>query len=67
MPDSTPVLTTAEAARYLQVSERSLIRWRVQRRGPAWTYAGRQVRYRIEDLDAYLSGRTRRPVAEEAA
>lgn len=59
-----PVLTTSEAADYLRVSERTLIRWRVHRRGPMWTYAGRQVRYRRADLDAYLAGRTCEPVAE---
>jgi excisionase family DNA binding protein len=64
MSDTTPVLTTGDAAKYLQVSERTLIRWRVQRKGPAWTYVGRQVRYRHEDLNDYLIGRKRRPVAE---
>lgn len=60
-------LTTPEAADYLRVSERTLIRWRVQRRGPAWTYAGRQVRYRLADLEAYLDGRAYDPVAGEVA
>ena len=67
MPDPHHVLTAAEAARYLRVSERSLIRWRNARKGPAWTYAGKQVRYRLADLDAYLAGRTCEPVAERGA
>ena len=63
----TAVLTTAEAAEYLRISERTLIRWRVQRRGPPWTYAGRQVRYRRTDLDGYLEQRSRKPVRERGA
>ena len=57
-------LSTKEAAAYLGVSERTLIRWRVNRTGPAWTYAGRQVRYRPEDLDAYLESKRTIPVRE---
>lgn len=57
-------LSTKEAADYLGVSERTLIRWRVGRVGPAWTYAGRQVRYRPEDLDRYLEAKRTVPVRE---
>lgn len=64
MAGPTAVLTTAEAAEYLRISERTLIRWRVQRLGPSWTYAGRQVRYRRADLEAYLEHRSREPVRE---
>lgn len=67
MTENTPVLTTDEAARYLRVSTRSLIRWRVLRKGPPWTYAGRQVRYRREDLDRYLAGRVNAPAGEREA
>ena len=64
MTQSSPILTTAEAAEYLRVSERTMIRWRVDRTGPAWTYAGCQVRYLRRDLDSYLLERTCKPVAE---
>ncbi len=57
-------LTASEAADYLRVSERTLIRWRVLRVGPAWTKAGRGVRYRRTDLNAWLAHRTVAPVAE---
>ncbi len=60
-------LTTPEAARYLRVCERSLIRWRGLRIGPPWTRAGRGVRYRRADLDAWLDRRTVDPVGEAVA
>lgn len=64
MPEPTTIMTTAEASDYLRVSERTLIRWRVHRLGPSWTYAGRQVRYRRADLDRYLDQRSHEPVRE---
>lgn len=60
------LLTTIDAAAYLRVSPRTMIRWRVQRTGPAWTYAGTQVRYRRADLDEYLDRRRRTPVRDAA-
>lgn len=60
-------LTTAEAAKYLRHSERSLIRWRNARRGPPWVRAGGRILYRREDLDAWLTRQTVEPVAENAA
>lgn len=59
-------LTTRQAAEYLGVSQRTLIRWRVNRTGPAWTYAGHQVRYRPADLEAYLESKRTIPVREVA-
>ena len=59
-------LTTHEAAEYLRVSERTLIRWRVLRVGPPWAKAGHSVRYRRTDLDAWLTSRTVTPLPEEA-
>ncbi|WP_018716638.1 helix-turn-helix domain-containing protein [Arhodomonas aquaeolei] len=61
---SRTVLTQAEAADYLRVTRRTLYRWRHERRGPRWTYAGRQIRYRRTDLDSYLDARTAEPVAD---
>lgn len=58
------VMTAPEAAEYLRVSERTLIRMRYSRRGPAWTYVGGQVRYFRADLDSYLESRRVAPVAE---
>ncbi|OOG27669.1 DNA-binding protein [Thioalkalivibrio denitrificans] len=52
------LLTTEEAAHYLRLSSRSLIRWRVERRGPPVVRAGRKVMYRLHDLDAWLDRHT---------
>lgn len=58
---------TREAAHYLRVSERTLIRWRGLRVGPAWTKAGQRVLYRQGDLDAYLNAQRVEPVGEVSA
>jgi len=57
-------LTATEAAEYLRVSCRTLIRWRNQRKGPAWTYAGGKVIYQRNDLDAWLAQHRVQPVRE---
>ncbi|PVD04520.1 hypothetical protein DBP12_03600 [Streptomyces sp. CS014] len=54
-------MTTAEAAKHLKVSPLTLKKWRHEKRGPNYAQRskGRQVRYRREDLDAWISGPTR--------
>ena len=53
-------LTTKEAALYLRLSRRTLERYRVQGTGPRYIKAGpgkrARVRYRREDLQAWLEG-----------
>lgn len=58
-PDTSPSLRTAEAARYLDVSEGFLAHARIGigTQGPAYIRIGRAVRYRIGDLDAFLEAR----------
>ncbi|QOJ01329.1 MAG: helix-turn-helix domain-containing protein [Phycisphaeraceae bacterium] len=46
-----------EAAEYLGVSLSTLSNWRVLRIGPAYTKAGRLIRYRVSALVAYLASR----------
>ena len=58
------ILTTGELADMLSVSERTLIRWRVQRVGPPWTKVGHAVRYRRRDVDAWMDSQRREPVRE---
>ena len=60
-------LTTTEAADYLRVGYRTLIRWRGQRVGPPWCKAGQRVLYRRNDLDAWLDSRRQEPVREADA
>ena len=51
------LLNSKEASAYLGFSESSLEAMRARNTGPAWHRVGeRGVRYRIEDLDAYLAG-----------
>src|SRR4051794_23543093 len=53
--NSSPAyITTAEAARYLGVSQATLEHWRQLRIGPRFIRIGRSIRYRVSDLDAYM-------------
>jgi len=61
---STDLYTPAELADYLQVTERTLIRWRNNRTGPAWIRAGHHVRYRSTDIQVWLESQRREPVRE---
>jgi len=48
------LLTKKEAAVFLRVSVKTLDRWICQRRGPKYYKVGCLVRYREEDLIAFL-------------
>lgn len=48
-------LNPRKAAKYLDVSWRTLQVWRKQRTGPKWSKIGyKTIRYRREDLDSFL-------------
>jgi excisionase family DNA binding protein len=50
------VFTVTEAAQYLGLAISTLNKWRCyQQEGPAYVKLGKAVRYRKEDLDAYIS------------
>jgi len=51
------LLTQSEAARVLRLSERTLERLRLQGGGPLYVKAGRAVRYRETDLEAWIDAR----------
>lgn len=51
------VMTTAEAAEYLRLSEQYLRLLRSGDTGPAYCRVESRVRYRREDLDFWLKGR----------
>lgn len=51
------LLSETPAADYLDASPLTLRDWRKRGRGPAFVKIGRNVRYRREDLDAYIEAR----------
>lgn len=52
--------TSAEVAAYLRVSERTLEDWAYRGGGPEFFYVGQQRRYKWEDVERYLAGRSRK-------
>jgi excisionase family DNA binding protein len=50
-----PLLTEEEVAKQLHVSVASLRRWRLERRGPQFIKVGSLVRYRPEEIEAWLA------------
>jgi len=51
------LLTQSDAAKLLRLSERTLERLRLQGGGPPFVKAGRSVRYRETDLEAWIDAR----------
>ena len=69
-PKPARLLTNDEVAGLLGISPRTLESWRVnfaQPVGPKFLRLGRAIRYRPEDVDAYLSRRTVDTVDERPA
>jgi len=60
------LLTQSEAARLLRLSERTLERFRVSGDGPVYVKAGRLVRYRMADLEAWIASRVVNSTSEDA-
>ena len=48
------LMTTIEAADYLTLGKTTLERWRLTGQGPRFAKMGAAVRYRQEDLDAFV-------------
>lgn len=48
------LLTTAEVADRLNVSEQTLRHWRTQNRGPRYLKLGKAVRYRPADITTWI-------------
>ena len=49
------LLTEEEVARHLHVSLAALRRWRLEKRGPRFIKVSALVRYRPEELEAWLA------------
>lgn len=65
-PQREALLTRDDAARYLSVQPGTLRVWACERRYPLpFVKVGRAVRYRIEDLDAFIAARTVHQVVAE--
>lgn len=56
-PSRRPLMSPQEVADYLGVPVRSVYHWRHQGEGPAGFRVGKHVRYRPEDVDAWLEQR----------
>jgi excisionase family DNA binding protein len=60
----TDVFKTREAAGYIQFGESTLERMRLRGDGPPFIKAGKSVRYRKADLDAWMASRLVRSTSE---
>lgn len=59
-------LSTPQAAHYLGLSKFTLEVWRSRGDGPRYLKLGRSVRYRVEDLDAFIEQSARSHTSETA-
>jgi predicted DNA-binding transcriptional regulator AlpA len=64
IPAGRELLDPQGAANYLSLKVSSLADMRVRGEGPRFCKAGRYVRYRLADLDAWLDGRTFQSTSE---
>lgn len=61
----SPFLNTDQAAAYLKISSRLLVRLRVNGHGPIFRRHSRFTEYHIDDLDAWSAERSMRKVSGE--
>ncbi len=59
------LLTQQRLSDLIDVSERTLERWRVEGSGPVFCRAGRKVLYRLEDIDDWLAASRRKSTSEQ--
>jgi excisionase family DNA binding protein len=55
-PDS--LVTEVQAAKFLNISIRTLQAWRIKLAGPRFVRVGRAIRYRRSDLTAWIEANT---------
>ena len=68
MPETTPVLRTPEASKYLGLAVSTLEKMRLTGAGPRFLRLGlRAIAYRREDLDAWLQECARRSTSDPGA
>lgn len=66
IPDPDQLVAEHDAADRLCQSVRTLQKWRVTGYGPSYFKIGRNVRYRIRELDAWIDSRRRRHTSESS-
>lgn len=54
LTDLPELLTAREVAEYLRTTEAALAQWRCRGRGPAYRKLSTRVRYRAEDVRAWV-------------
>ena len=59
-------LATPQAAQYLNLSPRTMERWRVQGIGPKYRKFGRRTLYNRRDLDIWADQQTRSSTSNDA-
>jgi hypothetical protein len=47
-------LNDVQAANYLNLAKQTLRNWRLLSKGPAYSRAGRAIRYSVDDLRAFM-------------
>ena len=62
-PDDLRLLDQTQAAELLQISPRTVEGWRSRGEGPRFVRVGRRVRYRLDDLRAWLDEHTVGPTS----
>ena len=58
------LLDTVEAARYVGLAARTLIRWRGEGSGPTFLKLGGAVRYEMPELDRWINAQRRRSTSD---
>ena len=61
---SKALLNERQVSRLLGVTVAAVRRWRWQRRGPTYLKVEGAVRYRLDDIERYLAGRTFDPLRQ---
>ncbi len=54
--ETAEIMTVAETAEYLRVPVSTIRAWRLKRTGPRGFRAGKYLRYRRRDVDAWADG-----------
>jgi hypothetical protein len=61
------IMTVRETAAYLGLTKSTLDGWRCRGAGPIFLKLGKAVRYRVEDLDAFVAANVRTSTSSSSA